>query len=192
MSENNNIENIQIEKDVEEVEVTQPKKKQLSLKQLEHLNNIRVKALEKKKEIKLNKMKEYQEKNQKQTVIEEPIKPAPSGLRPSAVHEVKQEIKPEVKSEVKKKRTVKKVIRYVETDSDDDDEEEVIKKEKKNRPTDAYTARGGCPVSIQQPIQQVEKSYNELLCESSLERMQSKIMNERAKHLITNIIPTYY
>jgi hypothetical protein len=81
---------------------------------------------------------------------------------------------------VKKKRVIKKVIRYVETDSDDDDEEEVVKKEKKK------------PVPIQQPIQQAEKSYNELLCESSLERMQSKIMNERAKHLITNIIPTYY
>ena len=163
-----NIENIEIEKEVEEVEVIQPKKKQLSLKQLEHLNNIRVKALEKKREIKLQKNKEYEEKNQKPTVVEEPIK-----------HEVKQEIKPEVKSEVKKKRTVKKVIRYVETDSDDDDEEEVVKKEKKK------------PLPIQPP-QQVEKSYNELLCESSLERMQSKIMNERAKHLITHIIPTYY
>ena len=175
-----NIENIEIEKEVEEVEVIQPKKKQLSLKQLEHLNNIRVKALEKKREIKLQKNKEYEEKNQKRpqdaytasggcpTVVEEPIK-----------HEVKQEIKAEVKSEVKKKRTIKKVIRYVETDSDDDDEEEVIKKEKKK------------PLPIQPP-QQVEKSYNELLCESSLERMQSKIMNERAKHLITHIIPTYY
>jgi hypothetical protein len=172
MSENNNIENIEspynIEKDVEEVEIIQPKKKQLSLKQLEHLNNIRIKALEKKKEIKLNKMKEYQEKNQKPTVVEEPIK-----------QEVKAEVKSEVKSEVKKKKTIKKVIRYVETDSDDDEEEEVVKKEKKK------------PLQIQ-PIQQVEKSYNELLCESSLERMQSKIMNERAKHLITNIIPTYY
>ena len=53
MSENNNIENIEIEKEVEEVDVIHPKKKP-SLKQLEHLNNIRVKALEKKKEIKLN------------------------------------------------------------------------------------------------------------------------------------------
>ena len=163
-----NIENIEIEKEVEEVEVIQPKKKQLSLKQLEHLNNIRVKALEKKREIKLQKNKEYEEKNQKPTVVEEPIKPQDIS-----------EIKPEVKSEVKKKRTVKKVIRYVETDSDDDDEEEVVKKEKKK------------PLPIQPP-QQVEKSYNELLCESSLERMQSKIMNERAKHLITHIIPTYY
>jgi hypothetical protein len=47
MLENNNIENIEIERDVEEVETIQPKKKQLSLKQLEHLNNIRIKALEK-------------------------------------------------------------------------------------------------------------------------------------------------
>ena len=163
-----NIENIEIEKEVEEVEeVIQPKKKQLSLKQLEHLNNIRVKALEKKREIKLQKNKEYENKVVKPEVVEEVIKqPEP-------------EIKPEVKSEVKKKRTIKKVIRYVETDSDDDDEEEVIKKEKKK------------PLPIQPP-QQVEKSYNELLCESSLERMQSKIMNERAKHLITHIIPTYY
>jgi hypothetical protein len=116
-------------------------------------------------------MKEYQEKHQKPTVVEEPIK-----------QEVKSEVKAEVKLPdvtTKKKKTIKKVIRYVETDSDDDDEEEVVKKEKKKH----------VPI---QPIQQVEKSYNELLCEGSLERMQSKIMNERAKHLITNIIPTYY
>ena len=62
-----------IEKEVEEVEVIQPKKKQLSLKQLEHLNNIRVKALEKKREIKLKKNKEYEEKGKKPEVIEEPI-----------------------------------------------------------------------------------------------------------------------
>ncbi len=43
-----------------------------------------------------------------------------------------------------------------------------------------------------QAVQQVEKSYNDLLCESSLERMQNKIMNDRAKHLITNIIPNYF
>ncbi len=55
----------EIEKEVEDAEVIQPKKKQLSLKQLEHLNSIRIKALEKKREIKLNKMKEYQEKKPK-------------------------------------------------------------------------------------------------------------------------------
>jgi spore germination cell wall hydrolase CwlJ-like protein len=163
----------EIEKEVEEVEVIQPKKKQLSSKQLEHLNNIRVKALEKKKEIKLNKMKEYQEKNQKPTVVEEPIKPS------------EQVVKPEIKSDVKKKKVIKKVIKYVEQDSDDEEEEEeeeIIVTKKKGKKQEV----------IQQPVQQIEKSYNDLLCESSLERMQSKIMNERAKHLITHIIPNYY
>ena len=78
---------------------------------------------------------------------------------------------------------IKKVIKYVEQDSDDEEEEEeeiIVKK------------KGKKPEVIPQPVQQIEKSYNDLLCESSLERMQSKIMNERAKHLITNIIPNYY
>jgi hypothetical protein len=164
----------EIEKEVEEVEVIQPKKKQLSLKQLEHLNNIRVKALEKKREIKLNKNKEYENKVVKPEVIEEPIK-QPDPIKPSEP----------IKSDVKKKKVIKKVIKYVEQDSDDEEEEEeeIIVTKKKGRK----------PEMIQpQAVQQIEKSYNDLLCESSLERMQSKIMNERAKHLITHIIPNYY
>ena len=128
-------------------------------------------------------MKEYQEKNQKQTVIEEPIKPAPSGLRPPAVHEVKPEVKPEVKSEIKKKRVIKKVIRYVETDSDDNDDDEIVVKKR--------TDNNKIAPKVEEQ-KQVEKSYTDLIYESSLERMQSKLMNERAKHLITNIIPSYY
>ncbi len=81
---------------------------------------------------------------------------------------------------------IKKVIKYNEQDSDDDDEEQeeiiVIKKKGKNR----------SEMIQPQAVQPVEKSYNDLLCEGSLERMQSKIMNERAKHLITHIIPNYY
>jgi hypothetical protein len=164
----------EIEKEVEEVEAIQPKKKQLSLKQLEHLNNIRVKALEKKREIKLKKNKEYENKVVKPEVIEEPIK-QPDPIKPSEP----------IKSDVKKKKVIKKVIKYVEQDSDDEEEEEeeIIVTKKK----------GKKPEMIQpQHVQQVEKSYNDLLCESSLERMQSKIMNERAKHLITHIIPNYY
>jgi hypothetical protein len=183
-----NIENIEIEKEVEEVEVIQPKKKQLSLKQLEHLNNIRVKALEKKREIKLKKNKEYENKVTKTEIIEEPIikaTPDPVIKRPTDAHTASGGC-PDVKPDVKKKKVNKKVIKYVEQDSDDDDEEQeeeiiVTKKKGKNRPE-----------IIPPPVQQVEKSYNDLLCESSLERMQSKIMNERAKHLITHIIPNYY
>ena len=163
----------EIEKEVEEVEAIQPKKKQLSLKQLEHLNNIRVKALEKKWEIKLKKNKEYENKVVKPEVIEEPIK-QPDPIKPSEP----------IKSDVKKKKVIKKVIKYVEQDSDDEEEEEeeIIVTKKKGKKQEV----------IQQPVQQIEKSYNDLLCESSLERMQSKIMNERAKHLITHIIPNYY
>ena len=58
-----------IEKEVEEVEVIQPKKKQLSLKQLEHLNNIRVKALEKKREIKLQKIKNMKKKTKNRQLL---------------------------------------------------------------------------------------------------------------------------
>jgi hypothetical protein len=175
---NNNYENLEIEKEVEEVVV--PQKKELSQKQIEHLNNIRVKALEKKKEIKLNKMKEYQEKNQKQTVIQQEIK-----------QEIKPEIKPdkpalsaaECKPEIKKKRVIKKVIRYVETDSDDNDDDEIVVKKR--------TDNNKIAPKVEEQ-KQVEKSYTDLIYESSLERMQSKLMNERAKHLITNIIPNYY
>jgi len=87
----------EIEKEVEEVEAIQPKKKQLSLKQLEHLNNIRVKALEKKREIKLKKNKEYENKVVKPEVIEEPIK-QPDPIKPSEP----------IKSDVKKKKVNKK------------------------------------------------------------------------------------
>jgi hypothetical protein len=81
-----------------------------------------------------------------------------------------------------KKKVIKKVIKYVEQDIDGDEEEQeeiIVTKKKGKKP------------EVPPPVQ-VEKSYNDLLCESSLERMQSKIMNERAKHLITHIIPNYY
>ena len=173
MSEQQFIEDTEIEAANENVEIPK-KKKELSQKQIEHLNNIRVKALEKKREIKLKKNKEYENKVVKPEVIEEPIK-QPDPIKPSEP----------IKSDVKKKKVIKKVIKYVEQDSDDEEEEEqeeIIVTKKK----------GKKPEVIPQQVQQVEKSYNDLLCESSLERMQSKIMNERAKHLITHIIPNYY
>ena len=154
-----------------EIETALPKKKkELSQRQIEHLNTIRVKALEKKREIKLKKHEEYKNKVTKPEVIEEPIK-----------EEIKQEKKPEIKAvEQKKKKVIKKVIKYVEEDSDDDnDDDEIVVKKKPEK-------------KIEQQPQPIEKSYNELLYESSLERMQNKIMNERAKQLIQHIIPNYY
>ena len=188
MSEQNLVEIPENEQN-ENIEVLQTKKKrELSQKQIEHLNNIRVKALEKKREIKLKKNEEYKNKVSKPEVIEEPIK-QPIEIKPDVKPDKAAlsvaECKPDVKSDVKKKKVIKKVIRYVETDSDDDADDEVI--------TQAGAQRCGMkkPEPIQQP-KPIEKSYNELLCESSLERMQNKIMNERAKHLISHIIPNYY
>jgi hypothetical protein len=177
MSEQQFIEDTEIEAANENVEIPK-KKKELSQKQIEHLNNIRVKALEKKREIKLKKNKEYEEKGKKPEVIEQPIIKPPE----PEIKQPEQVVKPEVKPDVKKKKVIKKVIKYVEQDTDDDEEEQeeiIVTKKKGKKP------------EVPPPVQ-VEKSYNDLLCESSLERMQSKIMNERAKHLITHIIPNYY
>ena len=49
----------QVVEDEEQIQQPQIKKKELSQKQIDHLNNIRVKALEKKREIKLKKNEEY-------------------------------------------------------------------------------------------------------------------------------------
>ena len=95
--------------------------------------------------------------------------------------EVKPEVKDDIKPEVKKRKFIKQVIKYVKADSYDEEEEIVVQKKSEKKPE----------AIIQQP-KPIEKSDSDLLCESSLERMQNKIMNERAKHLITNIIPNYY
>ena len=82
-----------------------------------------------------------------------------------------------------KKKVLKKVIKYVEADEDDDDEEEeviITKPKKKDKQAE--------PQSIKQP----ELSYSDLLYQTSLERMQTKMMNERAKNIIYSVIPNYY
>ena len=146
-----------------------PKKKELSQKQIDHLNNIRVKALEKKREIKLKKNEEY-----KKQAMEKKVNPVQQiELKP----EVKQEVKPE---ETKpKKKVIKQVIKYVEADEDDEDEEEeiIITKSKKKE---------------KQNIKPPEPSYNDLLYQSSLERLQTKMMSERAKNIVYSVMPNYY
>ena len=70
-----------------------------------------------------------------------------------------------------------------DTEDETEDEEVIVKKPSKKKSE---------PIEIpQQQKKTIEKTYNDLLYESSLERMQNKIMNERAKHLITAVIPNY-
>ena len=158
-----------------------PKKKELSQKQIDHLNNIRVKALERKREIKLQKHEEYkkqamEKKVQQIELKQEPIKQEPK-QEPIKQEPIKQE---EPKP---KKKVLKKVIKYVEADEDDDDDEEeviITKPKKKEKQIEA------------QNIKQPELSYSDLLYQTSLERMQTKMMNERAKNIIYSVIPNYY
>ena len=172
--------------DNEEEQIEQlPKKKELSQKQIDHLNNIRVKALERKREIKLQKHEEYkkqamEKKVQQIELKQEPIKQDTRCAAVVSPRPIKQEPKQE---EAKpKKKVLKKVIKYVEADEDDDDDDEVIitKPKKKEKQIEA------------QNIKQPELSYSDLLYQTSLERMQTKMMNERAKNIIYSVIPNYY
>ena len=69
-------------------------------------------------------------------------------------------------------------------ESDDDDEAEeieevIIKKNNKIKP-------------VPQQNKQPENQYVDLLYNSSLERMQTRMLNERAKTLISNVMPCYF
>ncbi len=112
---------------------------------------------------------------------QEPIKQEPK-QEPIKQEPIKQE--PIKQEEPKpKKKVLKKVIKYVEADEDDDDDEEeviITKPKKKEKQAE--------PQSIKQP----ELLYSDLLYQSSLERMQTKMMNERAKNIIYSVIPNYY
>ena len=161
-----------------------PKKKELSQKQIDHLNAIRGKALERKREIKLQKHEEYKKQAMEKKVQQIELNTPCAAVTPSRQEPIKQEPKQEepIKQEPKKK-VLKKVIKYVEADEDDDDDEEeviITKPKKKDKQAE--------PQSIKQP----ELSYSDLLYQTSLERMQTKMMNERAKNIIYSVIPNYY
>ena len=94
--------------------------------------------------------------------------------------EIKQEVKPD---EAKpKKKVIKQVIKYVEADEDDEDEEEeiIITKSKRKEKQNIK------PHAVPEP------SYNDLLYQSSLERLQTKMMSERAKNIVYSVMPNYY
>jgi hypothetical protein len=187
-------------------------KKQLSEQKLQHLQNIRVKALEKKKQMKeitekANKLKEFEslkeaKKIQKEQLAkkydemienakpkEEEVKPKIEEVKP-IVEEVKQEVKPKVEEvkPIKKKKVIKKIVYQEASSSDSDDADEVeevvkVKKQSKNKII---------PVDKPQPPQQnVNHSYSNLLYESSVDKLKSRMMDERARNLIMSVMPSY-
>ena len=66
-------------------------------------------------------------------------------------------------------------------ESDDDEAEEIeeviVKKNNKPKP---------------QQVKQTENQYADLLYNSSLDRLRERMLNERAKTLVSNVIPCYF
>jgi hypothetical protein len=171
--------------------------------QLQHLANIRVKALDKKKEMKIitekaNKVKEYETlKAAKQLQKQEMAKHydnmmkenEPKIVEPKVEAKV-EEPKPEPKVEEpkekpkaepkQKKKVIKKVI-YQEassSDSDGADEVEIVKVKKQSKKPP--------PQPKPEPI-----TYSNLIYESSIDKLKSRMMDERAKHLVSSLMPQY-
>ena len=178
-------------------------KKQLSEQKLQHLQNIRVKALEKKKQMKeitekANKLKEIEslkeakkiQKEQLAKKYDEMIENAkPKIDEKPKVEEVKpkvEEVKPkeEVKP-IKKKKVIKKIV-YQEassSDSDDADEVEVVKVKKQPKKKETIEHKPAQP--------NINNSYSNLLYEASVDKLKNRMMDERAKALIMSIMPNY-
>ena len=189
-----------IEVDEPELEPSHRKpKKPISEAQLQHLANIRQKALIKKKEMKLitekaNKVKEFETmKVAKQLQKVELAKQYDEMVNNSIPKEEQPKEQPkeipkeQPKEELKKKKKVIKKIIYQEasTDSDDADEIEVVKVKKSHKQQIIPQKQ-----EVQEPKKQ-ENSYTNLVYESSLDRMREKLMNERCKYLVTSLMPQY-
>ena len=181
-------------------------KKQLSEQKLQHLQNIRVKALEKKKEMKVitekaNKLKEIEslkeakkiQKEQLAKKYDEMIEKQKEEDKPKeeiVKKEIKEEVKPKVEEDkpIKKKKIIKKIV-YQEASSSDDsdsaDEAEVVKVKKQSKNKIIH-------VDKQQPQpQNTNYSYSNLLYESSVDKLKNRMNEERAKMLVMSIMPNY-
>jgi hypothetical protein len=113
--------------------------------------------------------------------VEEP-KPEPKVEEPK--EKPKAEPKPQPQSgglpEGRKKKVIKKVI-YQEassSDSDGADEVEIVKVKKPSKKPP--------PEPKPEPI-----TYSNLIYESSIDKLKSRMMDERAKHLVSSLMPQY-
>ena len=211
--------NVDVEEE-QEITYIKPKK-QLSEQQLQHLAVIREKALQKKKEMKVitekaNKIKEFetmkvakqlQKKELAKQYDEMMFKQYDEGIyskpeapkieapkvekdRPSATQgpDGSGEVKPTIVKPEKKKKIIKKVI-YQEassSDSDGADEVEVVKVKKSHKQPIVPKQR-----DVEEAPPKKENSYTNLLYESSLDKMRTKMMDERAKYLVNSLLPQY-
>jgi len=167
-------------------------KKTITPERLEHLKNARLKASEKKQEmkelktkakqlpieeVKLSAMKYDQLQKQKEELIkpkEEIIKPKDqphSGDMPSG----REIIKPKEIKEPKKKRIIKKIIYE---DGSEDEVEDVRHSEPKQN--NKYMT-----------MFSNEDSYSNLVYQSACDKLKEKLQDERTKYLISSLMPNY-
>ena len=200
-------------------------KRQPTEAQLLHLENIRKKAMEKKKEMretteKANKQKEIEsgklqkklEKEQLAKKYEETIekaklekievslepkpepkpqtkpqtKPEPKPERPSAL--VLQEPEPKPKPDKPAHRSaegkkIKKIV-YKEVSDDDESVEEVIVKRKPK-------AQSVPPQIIPPVVPLSQPSFHELVYQSSLDKLKTKMADDRCRFILNSVMPSY-
>ena len=179
------MENQENEIEIEEEVITKPKR-QISDAQREHLKNIRVKAQEKKSQLKEITLKAKLAKTiQKKDLSEEYDKYIEDQKelyllrqqQAQAQAQAQQQVQPEIKP--KKEKKIKKII--VESSSSDDDEEEIVyvkATKTKKQPQQQ--------IQPQVQVQKVQESFDELTYKSAQERLHSRALDERIKHSIIN------
>jgi len=172
MSENIPLENIENVEENNFIEIEEPKqttKKPISDEKRKQLEKARIKAQEKKKELKElnNKSKQLhiEEVKVKAIQYDQIIKQKEELLKP------KEEPKPEIKE--KKKRIIKKII------YEDDSEEEIEDKRHIQK-------------HIPAAYQFNNDSYTNLVYQSACDKLKEKVQDERTKFLINSLMPNNY
>ena len=156
-------------------------KKPITPERLEQLKNARLKALEKKQEMKELKTKAKQlpieevklsamKYDQLQKQKEELTKPKEEIIKPK-----EEIIKPKEIKEPKKKRIIKKIIYE---DGSEDEVEDVRHSEPKQN--NKYMT-----------MFSNEDSYSNLVYQSACDKLKEKLQDERTKYLISSLMPNY-
>ena len=177
MSEQENVDNVVNDDNVEEIqqiETPTKKKKTLTSERLEQLKQARIKAQEKKHEMKQLKTKA------KQLPIEE-VKL--NALKYDQLQKQKEELtKPKEEPKVekpkiieKKKRIIKKII-YEDGSEDEVEDVRHIQPKQNNKYMSMF---------------ENENSYSNLVYQSACDKLKEKIQDERTKYLISSLMPNY-
>ena len=199
----------------EEIIQTVKAKRIPSAAQLKHLENIRAKALIKKQQMreitekaqlakelddkKVLKQKEKQILCQKyenhiKEKLEKEKESAAETEKPKDIvvdfekKKVDKEIVQVEKENVKpKKKVIKKIIYEEDASSSSEEEvkEVVVHRKSKSKPKKE-------PVEVAPVVPPKQPTYNEMLYENSLGRIQNRINDERARTILHSVIPSYY